>query len=87
VEDMLSHPPIFASIVLLNMSLYFQIYSKHYVDDGYFKVICAKMAHASQVDNYDLEGNLLYHLGTICIPTNERIHVIREAYTSLVLGH
>lgn len=39
------------------------------------------------MNNYYLEGKLLCHLGKLCIPTNERIHVNREAHTSLVSGH
>ena len=45
------------------------------------------MTHRSQVDNYHLQGKLLYHLGKFCVPNNERIHVIREAHTSLVSSH
>jgi hypothetical protein len=40
-----------------------------------------------KVENYCMQGKLLYHLGKICIPTSERVHVIREAYTSLVYGN
>lgn len=39
------------------------------------------------MDNFNLEGKLLYDLGKLCIPTNERIHVIKEAHTCLVSGH
>ena len=39
------------------------------------------------MDNYYLQGRLLYHLGKLCIPTGERVHVIQEAHTSLVSGH
>ena len=39
------------------------------------------------MDNYHSQGKLLYHLGKLCIPTNERIYVIREEHTSLVSGH
>jgi hypothetical protein len=31
--------------------------------------------------------NLLYHLGKLCIPRDERVNVIREAHTSLISGH
>ena len=34
-----------------------------------------------------MQGKLLYHLGKLCIPTGERVHVIWEAHTSLVSGH
>ena len=29
----------------------------------------------------------MYHLGKICIAQSERVHVIREYHTSLILGH
>ena len=29
----------------------------------------------------------MYYLGKLCIPKGERVHVIREAHTSLVSGH
>ena len=29
----------------------------------------------------------MYHLGKNCIPQSERVHVIREAHTSLISGH
>ena len=37
--------------------------------------------------NYRIHDKLLYHLGKICIPHNERVHVIREAHTSLITSH
>ena len=52
VAYMVSHPPISASIVLQNSSLYFEIYVEQYVDGDDFKEIYAKLAHGSQVDNY-----------------------------------
>jgi len=84
--DILSRPPISVSIVFQNASLPFESYVEQYVDDDDFKEIYAKLNHGSQVDNYHLHGNFLYHLGKLCIPTNERIHVIREAHTSLMSG-
>ena len=36
--------------------------------------------------DYHIHDNL-YHLGKICIPQSERVYVIREAHTSLILGH
>ena len=37
--------------------------------------------------NYHVHDRLLYHLGKLCIPQAERVHVIREAHSSLVSGH
>lgn len=88
VVEMLSFPPISASIVLQNASLSFESYVEQYFDDDHFKDIYAKLTHGSQVENYHLQGKLLYHMEKICIPTNERIHVIRElTHTSLLSGH
>jgi hypothetical protein len=36
---------------------------------------------------YYMHDNLLYHLGKLCIPRDERVNVIREAHTSLISGH
>ena len=56
-------------------------------NDDEFKAIYEKLTHGSQVDNYHLQGKLLYHLGKLCIPTIDRVHVILEAHTSLMSGH
>ena len=37
--------------------------------------------------NYHVHDKLLYHIGKFCIPQSERVHVIREAHTSLIFGH
>jgi hypothetical protein len=37
--------------------------------------------------NYHIKDKLLYNLGELCIPESERVHVIREAHTSLIEGH
>ena len=84
---MLSRPPISASIILHNASLSFESYVEQYANNDDFKEIYAKLTHGSQVDSYHLQGKLLYHLGKLCIPTRERVHVIREAHTSLVSRH
>ena len=85
--DMLSRPPIFASVILHNASLSFESYVEQYANNDDFKEVYAKLTHGSKVDNYHLQGKLLYHLGKLCIPTGERVHVIRKAHTSLVSGH
>ena len=84
---MLSRPPISAFVILHNASLSFESYAKQYANDVDFKEIYAKLTHGSQVDNYHLQGKLLYHLGKLCIPIREKVHVIWEAHTSLVSGH
>ena len=84
---MLSRPPISASIIFYNASLSFESYADQYANDDDFKDIYVKLTHGSHVDNYHLQRKLLYRLGKLCIPTRERVHVIREAHTSLVSGN
>ena len=42
--------------------------------------------HGSQNEelDYHIQDKLLYHVGKICISQSERVHVIREAHTSLI---
>jgi hypothetical protein len=87
VVDMLSRPPIVASIILKNTSLYHDSYVEQYAIDEYCKEVYEKLTHGAQVENYYLQGKLFYHLGKLCIPTSERVHAIREAHTSLMFGH
>lgn len=47
VEDMISCPPISASIFFQNASLFFESYVEQYVDDEYFKEIYENMTHGS----------------------------------------
>ena len=47
MANMLSRPPITASIFLQNSSLSFGSYVEQYVDDDHFKDIYAKMTHGS----------------------------------------
>jgi hypothetical protein len=87
VDDMLSRPPIVASIVLNNTSLSHDRYVEQYSIDEDFKEVYVKLTLGAQVHNYFLQGKLLYHLRKLCIPTSERVHVIRESRTSLVYGN
>jgi len=47
VADMLSHPPISASIILHNASFSFESYAKQYSNNDDFKEIYAKLTHGS----------------------------------------
>jgi hypothetical protein len=76
VADMLSRPAIVASIVLNNSSLSHDIYVEQYAINEDFKEVYAKLTIGSHVENYCLQGKLLYHLGKLCIPTSERVHII-----------
>jgi hypothetical protein len=71
VIDMLSRPPIVASIILKNASLSHDSYVEQYAIDQDFKEVYEKLTHGAQVENYCLQGKLLYHLGKLCIPTSE----------------
>jgi hypothetical protein len=87
VVDMLSRPFISASIVLKNASLSHDSYVEQYVTNEDFKHVYEKLTHSAHVENYHLQGKLLYHFGKLCIPTCERVHIIRKAHTSLVSRH
>jgi hypothetical protein len=76
VVDMLSRHPIVASIILKNTSLSHDIYVEQYAIDEDFKELYEKLTHGAQVDNYCLQGKLLYHLAKLCITTSERALVI-----------
>jgi hypothetical protein len=71
LDDMLSRPPIVASIVLKNNYLSHDSYVEQYAIDEYFKEVYVKLTFSAQVENYCLQGKLLYHLGKLCIPTSE----------------
>ena len=45
VVDMLSCPPISASVILHNVSLSFESYAEQYANDDEFKEIYAKLTH------------------------------------------
>ena len=47
VADMLSRPPIAASIILHNASLSFESYAKQYANNDDFKEIYEKLTHGS----------------------------------------
>jgi hypothetical protein len=87
VADMLSRPPIVTFIVLKDTYLSHDIYVEQYAINEDFKEVYEKLTLGAQVENYCLQGKLLYHLGKLCIPTSERVHVIQESHTSLVFGH
>jgi hypothetical protein len=71
VADMLSRPPIASSIIFKNTSLSHDSYVEKYAIDEYFKDVYEKLTHGAQVKKYCLQGNLLYHLGKLCICTSE----------------
>jgi hypothetical protein len=68
---MLSRPPIVASIILKNDSLSHDSYIEQYAIDEDFKEVYTKQNLGAYVDNYCLQGKLLYHLGKLCSPMSE----------------
>jgi hypothetical protein len=54
VVDMISRPPIVASIILKNASLSHDIYVEKYVVDEYYKEVFEKLTHGAQVESYCL---------------------------------
>ena len=64
-------------------------YVEQYTKDEYFKEVYELLMKSSQNEelDYHIHDKLLYHLGKICIPQSERVHVRREAHTSMILGH
>jgi hypothetical protein len=52
VANMLSRPPIVASIILKNASLYHDSYVEQYVIDKDFKEVYEKLIHGARVENY-----------------------------------
>jgi hypothetical protein len=77
VANMISIPPIVASIILKNTSLSHDRYVEQYAINEDFKEVYEKLTLDAHVENYCLQGKLIYHLGNLCIPTSERVHVIR----------
>jgi hypothetical protein len=82
--DILFRPPSFASIVLKNVHV---SYVGKYAIDEVFKDVFERLIHGLQVKIFWLQDKLFYHLGKPCIPTIVKMHVIGEAYTSLVFGN
>ena len=54
-----------------------------------FKNVYATLSQGKIVEelDYHVKDRLLYHCGKLCITQTERVKIIREAHTSLILGH
>jgi hypothetical protein len=89
VVDMLSRPPSTIATILKHNSITHESYIEQYVEDKDFKEVYATLSNGKRAEelNYHIKDKLLYHLGKLCIPESERVHVIREAHTSLIAGH
>jgi hypothetical protein len=89
VTDMLSRPIISASVILKHSPIMHESYVEQYALDTDFKEVYETLCHSNHVEelDYHVHNNLLYHLGKLCIPQGERINIIREAHSSLIVGH
>jgi len=87
--DMLSRTIISATTLLKHNSVLDEIYIEQYALDNDFQDVYGILSQGNQVEelDYHLLDNLLYHLGKICIPQGERVKIIREAHTYLIVGH
>jgi hypothetical protein len=89
VADMLSRPPSTIATILKHNSITHERYIEQYDKEKYFKGVYVNLSHGKRVEelNYHIKDKLLYLLGKLCILESERVHVIREAHTSLIAGH
>jgi hypothetical protein len=89
VVDMLSRPPSTIATILKHNSITYESCIKQYVEEKDFKEVYATLSHGKRTEelNYHIRDKILYHLGKLCIQESERVHVIREAHTSLIAGH
>ena len=87
VVDMLSRPMINASTILRYNPLAHESYAKQHAKDDVFKYVYDALTRGNQQSYYYMNESLLYNIGKICIPKDERENVIREAHTSLIFGH
>ncbi len=78
---MLSRPIINASTILKHNLV---IHESYIEQDVY-----ATLSHGKKVEELDYytKDHLLYHLGKLCIPQTERVKIIQESHTSLILVH
>jgi len=87
VADMLWRPVVTALTIIRYNPLANEIYTEQYAKDDNFKELYDALTHGNQHSNYYMHDNLLYHLGKLSIPRDERVNIIREAHTSLISGH
>lgn len=86
---MLSRHIISVATLLNHNYVLHESYIEQYALDNDFQDVYASMSRGNQVEesDYHLHDNLLYHYGKLSIPQGERFNIIREAHTSLIVGH
>jgi hypothetical protein len=89
VVDIISRNIVSTSVILKHNSTMHESYVEHYSLDVDFKEVYATLCHSNQVEElvYNVHDKLLYHFGKLCIPQGERVNIIREAHSSLIVGH
>ena len=86
---MLSRPIISAYTLLKNDSIVHESYIEQYAHDADFQDVYASLSEGNQVEenDYHMHKKLLFPLGKLCIPQGEKLSVMREAHSSLIVGH
>jgi len=87
--DMISRPIISDSVILMHNPTMHDSYVERYALDVDFKEVYATFCHSNQIEelDYHVHDKILYHLGKLCIPQGERVNIIREAHSSLIVVH
>ena len=86
---MLSRPIISESTLLKNDSILHESYIEQYAHDIDFQDVYASLSEGNQVEekDYHMHNNFLFHLENLCISQGERLSIMREAHSSLIVGH
>ena len=86
---MLSRPIFSATTLLKHNFVLHESYVEQYAFDKEFEDVYGNLIQGNQIEelDYHVHNNLLYHFGKLCIPQGERVNVIREAQTSLIVGN
>jgi len=68
----------------------YEVLGDQYLKDANFRDVFQWLAHkvyANSEEEYHLKGTRNYKLDKLCIPKERRIRLIREAHTSIIVGH
>jgi len=86
---MISRPIISDFVILMHNPTMHDSYVERYALDVDFKEVYATFCHSNQIEelDYHVHDKILYHLGKLCIPQGERVNIIREAHSSLIVVH
>ena len=88
VANCLSQTPFMALIdVLDSCGNATSRWTRLYKSDPEFGSTCETLLEGKKVQNFNLQDALLCHPGHICVPSNERAKMVREAHYSRVAGH